>query len=207
MKVSSIIKGKRVNLHKHNLQKTFNIPLGEKKMHTFFDKALLPLKSLDEANLYEPVMDLSNKLYEKGYSGLDLMNYIDPIYKNDFKKEDYQYDSEIILGNEIQIGRFLLMSSTNSIILEDNVLLSERIFMGDNNHTFSHLHVPIMQQPNKKGNPIFIGKVSWLGIGATILAGTHLGRNCVVGANSVVADMFESNSVIGMEKAKLLFKK
>ena len=137
----------------------------------------------------------------------DLMNYIDPIYKNDFKKEDYQYDSEIILGNEIQIGRFLLMSSTNSIILEDNVLLSERIFMGDNNHTFSHLHVPIMQQPNKKGNPIFIGKGSWLGIGATILAGTHLGRNCVVGANSVVADMFESNSVIGMEKAKLLFKK
>jgi acetyltransferase-like isoleucine patch superfamily enzyme len=137
----------------------------------------------------------------------ELINYIDPLYKNDFKKEDYLYDSEIILGNEIQIGRFLLMSSTNSIVLENNVLLSERIFMGDNNHTFSHLHVPIMQQPNKQGKPIFIGKGSWIGIGAAILAGTHIGQNCVIGANSVVADIFESHSVIGTEKAKLLFKK
>lgn len=137
----------------------------------------------------------------------DLMNYIDPLYKNEFMKEDYQYDSEIVLGNEIQIGRFLLMSSTNSIILENNVLLSERIFVGDNNHTFSHLHVPIMQQPNKKGKSIFIGKGSWIGIGAAILAGTNIGQNCVVGANSVVSDEFESHSVIGTEKAKLLFKK
>ena len=41
------------------------------------EKVVTPLKALDESTLYEPLMDLSNKLYEKGYSGLDLMNYIE----------------------------------------------------------------------------------------------------------------------------------
>jgi DNA polymerase III delta prime subunit len=71
-----IIKGNRTNLHKHNLQKTFNMPLAEKRTQNILDKLLLPLKALDETTLYEPLMDLANKLYEKGYSGLDLMKYI-----------------------------------------------------------------------------------------------------------------------------------
>ncbi len=137
----------------------------------------------------------------------ELTNYIDPKYKKDFNIEDYLYESEIILGNEIQIGRFALISCTNSIVLKNNVLLSERVFIGDNNHSFNHPQVPIMQQPNKKGKPIEIGEGSWIGIGAALLSGTRLGQNCVVGANSVVDAEFESYSVIGTEKAKLLFKK
>ncbi|MBL7810771.1 MAG: acyltransferase [Bacteroidetes bacterium] len=137
----------------------------------------------------------------------NLMNYIDRKYISDFDEADYLHKGEIFLGNEIQIGRFLLMSCTNRIELENNVLFSERVFVGDNNHTFSHPAVPIMQQPNKQGTPLFIGTGTWVGIGAALLAGTKLGRNCVVGANSVVADEFPDHSVIGMEKAKLLFKR
>ena len=137
----------------------------------------------------------------------DLMNYIDAKYIADVKRKDYLYDSKIVIGNEIQIGRFLLMSCTNSIVLENNVLFSERVFIGDNNHTFSHPFIPIIQQPNKQGKEIFIGKGSWIGIGAAILAGTRMGQNSIVGANSVVDGEFPSHSVIGSEKAKLLFRR
>jgi acetyltransferase-like isoleucine patch superfamily enzyme len=135
----------------------------------------------------------------------DLMKYIDPLYINDFSKEDYQYDSKIEIGSETQIGRFLLISCTNRVSIGNQVVLSERIFVGDNNHTFTHPFVPILQQPNKVGKPLSIGNGSWIGIGAAITSGTKLGRNCVVGANAVVNAEFPDYSVVGSESAKLLY--
>jgi hypothetical protein len=89
-----------------------------------------------------------------------------------------------------------------------NVLLSERVFIGDNNHGFLHLHVPIMQQPNKRGKPIVIGKGTWVGVGAAILAGTRVGRNCVIGANSVCrGGDYPSHSVIGPDEAKVFYRR
>src|SRR5262249_22978106 len=112
----------------------------------------------------------------------------------------------IEIGRENQIGRFCFISCTRSITLEDNVLVSERVFIGDNNHGFSHPEVPIMQQPNRRGTPILIGKGSWIGVGAAILAGTQTGNNCVVGANSVCRGAtYPSHSVVGPEAAKILY--
>src|SRR5260221_6198676 len=85
-----------------------------------------------------------------------LMQYLDPQYRGDFHPEDYRYEPQIGFGQANQIGRLLLVSCTNSIVLEDNVLFSERVYVGDNNHTHSHPHVPIMQQPNQKRRPIRI---------------------------------------------------
>ncbi len=54
---------------------TYHIPeTAEKKMYKAFDKIFLPLPAEID---YPTVMDLANSLYEKGYSGLDLMNYIE----------------------------------------------------------------------------------------------------------------------------------
>ena len=124
-----IIKGKRVNLHKHKLQKTFNIPLGEKKMHTLFDKALLPLKELDETNLYIPLMDLSNKLYEKGYSGLDLMNYIDHNKEID---ELQKYQMLLVLNKikkDFRNEKIFILFILNFLLLRSNYDLENISFM------------------------------------------------------------------------------
>jgi acetyltransferase-like isoleucine patch superfamily enzyme len=136
-----------------------------------------------------------------------LTNYIDESYAAEFDKNDYLYDSEIIIDREVQIGRFFFVSCTNSIHISRNVVLSERIFVGDNNHSFSHMHVPIVQQPNKPGKPIVIGQGSWIGVGACLLGGTSLGKNSVVGANSVCQGEFPSYSVIAPPKAELLFRR
>ena len=131
--------------------------------------------------------------------------FIEEQYKKDFNIEDYYYDSELTIDREVNIGRNLFISCTKQVIIENNVTISERIFIGDNNHTFNHKHVPIMQQPNKKGTPIRIGQGSWIAAGAVILHGTKLGRNTVVGANAVVQGEFPDYAVVGNEKAKLLF--
>jgi len=135
-----------------------------------------------------------------------LMDYIDPAFRADFRREQYLYEPDLSIGREVQIGRFAFMSCNRSITIADRVVLSERVFIGDNNHSMTHPDVPIVQQPNSPGEPVVIGSGSWIGVGAAILAGTVLGGNCAVGANSVVrGGRFPSHSVIGPEPARLLF--
>ncbi len=136
-----------------------------------------------------------------------LLDSVDPKYRNDLDTKDYMYEPFIKLGKEVQIGRFLLISCTRKITIEDYVVLSERVFIGDNNHAFTHKEVPILFQPNKAGDPVTIGIGSWIGIGASILSGTSLAKTCVVGANSVVQGEFPSHAVIGSEKARMLFRR
>ncbi|HJT25455.1 MAG TPA: acyltransferase [bacterium] len=133
-----------------------------------------------------------------------LMDYIDKKYKKGFKAADYLYDSQIHFDRECQIGRFFFASCTASIHIGANVVVSERVFVGDNNHTFAHKQVPIMQQPNQKGKPVEIKKGSWIGVGAAVLKGTRLGVNSVVGANSVVQGVFPDYAVIATPRAQLL---
>src|SRR2546426_7512339 len=137
-----------------------------------------------------------------------LLDYIDPQYRGVFTPEQYRYDPRIEIGREVQIGRYAFMSCTRAITIEHNVVLSERVFIGDNNHSFSHPDVPIVQQPNKPGEPVVVGAGSWLGVGAAILAGTRIGRNCGVGANSVCAGgEFPSHAVIGPPPAAVLYRR
>lgn len=133
-----------------------------------------------------------------------LMDYIEPRYRRDFKAADYRYDAEITIDRECQIGRFFFSTCTKRIRIDRNVLISERVFVGDNNHSFGHRQVPIMQQPNQTGVPVRVGMGSWIGVGACVLKGTTLGMNTVVAANAVVQGVFPSHAVIGHPKAGLL---
>jgi acetyltransferase-like isoleucine patch superfamily enzyme len=137
-----------------------------------------------------------------------LLDYVAAEHKAAFSPDDYRYEGQIIIDRECQIGRFAFMSCTNLIHIERNVVLSERVFIGDNNHSFTHPDVPIVQQPNKSGKPVVVGTGSWIGVGAAVLAGVRLGRNTVVGANSVVREgTYPSHAVIGPPPAVVLFRR
>ena len=151
-------------------------------------------------------VSLREELYLHAYEDLTkLHEFVAEEHKADFELDDYRYDSRIVIGREVQAGRNFFISCTNSVEIGRNVTISERVFIGDNNHSFSHPDVPIMQQPNKVGTPIVVGPGSWIGAGASLLPGTRLGRNSVVGTLSVVKGEFPDHAVIGPEPAKLLF--
>jgi acetyltransferase-like isoleucine patch superfamily enzyme len=195
------------------LEKTTPLTNGDKRLFAYFGtdaKILPPLRILNPQRI--TVGDrtaIREGCHINAFIDLSfLMDYIDPAYRNGFAREQYLYDPTIHIDREVQIGRFVFMSCTRSIVIERHVVLSERVFLGDNNHSFSHPDVPIVQQPNKPGDPVIVGRGSWLGVGVALMAGTRLGRNCVVGANSVCRGQeFPSHSVIGPEPAKLLYRR
>ena len=153
-------------------------------------------------------VSIREECYLHAYEDLSkLRDFIEEQYQGDFDPSQYKYDSRIAIGREVQIGRNFFISCTKSVEIGKNVTISERVFIGDNNHSFSHPHVPIMQQPNKVGTPIVVGQGSWIGAGASVLSGAQLGKNSVVGTLSVVKGEFPDYAVIGPEPAKLLFVK
>ena len=195
------------------LEKTTPLTNEDKDRFAYFGinaKILPPLRILNPQNvMIGDVTSIREGCHFNAFRDLSFqMNYIEAQYLKDFDPEDFRYESRIEIGRENQIGRFAFISCTNSITLEDNILLSERVFIGDNNHGFSHPDVPIMQQPNNRGEPVVIGKGTWVGVGAAILAGTQVGRNCVIGANSVCrGGRYPSHSVIGPDSAKVLYRR
>ncbi len=153
-------------------------------------------------------VSIREECYLHAYEDLTKLHaFIDDKYKEDFDLSQYRYDSRIEIGREVQVGRNFFVSCTNSVAIGRNVTISERVLIADNNHSFSHPEVPIMQQPNKVGVPIVVGSGSWIGAGASLLGGTRLGKNSVVGTLSVVKGEFPDYAVIGPEPAKLLFVK
>jgi len=169
-------------------------------------KILPPFRILNPQNIYiGDRVSIREMSYIHAYKDTsELMNYIDKKYIDDFRKEQYLFESSIRIENECQIQRILFISCTNSVIIQNNCNIGERVFIGDNNHSFYSPDVPIMQQPNQRGIPILIKRGTWIAVGAAIQAGTTLGVNTIVGSNAVVQGEYPDYAVISMEKAKMV---
>lgn len=77
-----IIDGKKMNLHKYVLNNCFNMEQVEYKRAGALKKILEKQTAID----YSSLSDLSIKLYEKGYSGLDIMDYVENSRMDEKKK-------------------------------------------------------------------------------------------------------------------------
>lgn len=72
------------------------------------------------------------------------------------------------------------------MIIEDNVLIANRVYISDADHIFKNVEVPILTQGDYFKGEVLLKTGCWVGIGAVIMPGVTIGRNSIVGANSVV---------------------
>ena len=140
------------------------------------------------------------------------------------------------LGENCRIGRYVEISPSDNIILGENVSIQDRsILLGNiiiHNNSFLSLNILLTsgthiydylpeitikeqdllaledekfnQQLNK---PIIIEEDCWIGMNAIIMPGVHIGKGCVVAANSVVTNDISPYSVVGGNPACCLKKR
>lgn len=89
------------------------------------------------------------------------------------------------IGNGCRIGNFNHIYSTGSIIIENDVLTADKVYISDNLHSYEDINIPIWKQAIKQKNQAIIKSGTWIGENVCIIGAT-IGKNCVIGANSVV---------------------
>ncbi len=83
------------------------------------------------------------------------------------------------------IGRNCVIAGCEKILIGENSLIAEMTVIRDQNHKFTDSTIAISEQGIEM-SPIVIGQNVWLGAKVTVLAGTNIASNTVVGAHSLV---------------------
>jgi acetyltransferase-like isoleucine patch superfamily enzyme len=84
-----------------------------------------------------------------------------------------------------QVGNHSHIICTRGIEIGERVLIADRVYISDNLHEYRDVSRPVMEQPLKQLEDVVIGEGAWIGENVCIV-GCRVGRNSVVGANSVV---------------------
>ena len=92
---------------------------------------------------------------------------------------------ELVIDDGCEIGHFAHIYATQSIHICKNVLIADHVYIADNSHCFEDVTLPIKSQLIIQKKNVVIGENSWIGEKVSVL-GASIGRNCVIGANSVV---------------------
>lgn len=113
-----------------------------------------------------------------------------------------------INGGILTIGNNVSLNSNCKILCKKEINISDRVLLGWNctiNDGDGHI---IYNDENKIINPnksIFIGNNVWLGAEVTLLKGSHIPNNCIVGYGSIVTKKFNlENSIIAGYPANII---
>jgi acetyltransferase-like isoleucine patch superfamily enzyme len=105
-------------------------------------------------------------------------------------------DPKLYIEDQVSIGRFNQIYSTTCITIQKNVLTADRVYISDSTHDSQDVSIPIKAQKVTSKGPLVIGEGTWIGINACIV-GASIGKNCVVGANSVVTKNVPDYCIVG----------
>lgn len=101
------------------------------------------------------------------------------------------------------IGHYSHIIATKDVVIENDVLFADKVFISDCTHNYCDITVPIINQGISFIKPVRIGAESWIGENVCI-CGANVGKHCVIGANSVVTKDIPDYCVAVGSPAKII---
>lgn len=118
----------------------------------------------------------------------------------------------IEIGEKTEVSMYSRVASMGLVKIGSHVLMGPHVFIADYNHEYHNPTIPVMYQgnsftPKADGSPnLVIGDGTWIGTNVVIVGNIHIGKNCVIGANSVVTKDVPDYSVAVGIPAKVIKK-
>jgi acetyltransferase-like isoleucine patch superfamily enzyme len=89
------------------------------------------------------------------------------------------------IGDGTYVGNSCHFFASSSIEIGKKVLFADKVYVSDNVHSFDDPTIPVIDQPVRQLKKVTIGDGAWIGENVCVI-GASVGKNSVVGANSVV---------------------
>lgn len=110
---------------------------------------------------------------------------------------------EIIIGRNAEIGINTIIYSSERVTIGDNTLIAANCYIIDSNHGIEKENLIRNQKSICKG-PVIIEEDVWIGAGAKVLSGVHIGKGAVIGAQSLVNKDIPANAIAVGVPAKVI---
>lgn len=142
-----------------------------------------------------------NMKYAKAGKHLVISDYVE-LFINPPKGKK----AELIIGDNVSIGRFSSIGCANKVVIGDDVTLAPHVHITDQNHGYDDIDTPIWRQPVVCPGPVVVGPETWLGYGVQVMPGVTIGKHCIIAAGSIVTKDIPDYSVAGGIPAKVIKK-
>ena len=110
---------------------------------------------------------------------------------------------ELVIGKGVKIRRFSHIVCISKVVIGEDALIADKVFISDNIHTYKNTNSPIINQGLSHVGDVSIGEGACIGENVSII-GASVGKNSVVGANSVVVNDIPDYSVAVGSPAKVI---
>lgn len=109
----------------------------------------------------------------------------------------------VTIGDRCVIGAGMGIVGLAGIHIGDDVWTGHNVYITDVNHGYEDIEVPPGLQLSEP-RTVYIRDGAWIGNGATIVAGAHVGKHAVIGAGSVVTGDIPDFSVAAGVPARVI---
>lgn len=93
--------------------------------------------------------------------------------------------AKLSIGKDCVFGYNNHITCVRKVTIGNFVLTANNVYISDNLHEYEDVAKPIIQQPVRFKRAVEIGDGAWIGENVSII-GASVGKNSVIGANSVV---------------------
>lgn len=109
----------------------------------------------------------------------------------------------LTIGNNSAVGAYSFLGAQGGIQIGANVIMGPRVSFHAENHIYHDTETPIrLQGESRQG--IVIEDDCWIGAGAIILDGVHIGHGSIIAAGSVVTQNVPAYAVMAGVPARLI---
>ena len=114
-------------------------------------------------------------------------------------------DCRLFVGEDTYIGPNSHISGTQgSITIGKKVMIADGVYISTAYHKYEDVTKAVKDQGYEPKGNVIIGDGCWIGGGSYIMPGVKVGKNSVIGANSVVTNDIPSNSVAAGSPARII---
>ena len=146
------------------------------------------------------------------YYLLKIVAIISRVFKNRnlymfILKKAHEVNGVVFLGKPRYIHQNVVLDTSANLVLGDNIVISTGVLLLTHDYSYTTGLISISEKPAKDIKlimPITIGDNCFIGANSTILPGTRIGSNVIIGAGSVVRGNVPNYSIVSGNPASII---